>query len=290
MAELLAAGADVQARTKASRRYVLMCCARFTADSEGSTWIEQGGFTALHFAARSGDVDSAQLLMRHGAQLEALSAAKTTALVIAAQQGNTPAVRALLAGGANANAAEAGYPHFHWAAVRGNGEMVAVILAHKADPNARLKSATFQKEDNGGEYAFDKFLIGATPFALATRRGALDVMQLLSESGADVRIPLADGRSPLMLAAEGKSTGMVRLRLSQETLNKAVDLALQLGVAVNARDAEGNTALHVAARSRFNRIIELLAERGADLSARNIYALTPLGLALSAPENPAGGR
>lgn len=54
--------------------------------------------------------------------------------------------------------------------------------------------------------------------------------------------------------------------------------ALNLGVDVNARDAEQNTALHLATKHGHKNIMALLIKHGADLNAQNDYSSTPLHL------------
>ena len=113
---------------------------------------------------------------------------------------------------------------------------------------------------------------------------------------------LEDGTSPLSVtvaAAPGPGCNTGRDRRDRrldptETAAKikgederitldSVNLLLELGSDVNAVNETGDTALHAAAANRFNSVIQLLAERGANLEAKNKRGLTPLQIALQAP-------
>ena len=284
---LLETGADLHARTKSSRRHVLLCCQKSLGKTEGAVWIEQGGFTALLFAARHGAAASAALLVAAGAPIDDTGAAGTTPLVLAAQHGFHEVAAALLEMGADPDAAGAGQAALHWAALRGDREMVEILLAHGADPDVRLTRGSFLKHDRRA-FAFDKFLTGATPFVLAARRSDTDSMRLLEAAGADTSLPLRDGRTAAMVAAGGRTTGLRRLRLAEWQILETVRSALDLGVDANAASLSGDTALHVAAGSKFDSVVRLLAERGALVNARNRMGRTPLTVALAPPEAPDG--
>ena len=284
---LLDAGADLHARTKSSRRHVLLCCQKSLGKTEGTMWVEQGGFTPLLFAARHGDAASAARLLAAGAPIDGTAAVGTTPLIVAAEHGFHEVAALLLEKGADPDAAGAGQAALHWAALRGDRELVETLLAHGADPDVRLARGSLLKRDRRA-FAFDKFLVRATPFVLAARRSDTEVMRLLAAGGADTSLPLQDGRTAAMVAAGGRTAGLLRLRLAEGQILETVGSALALGVDVNAASLSGDTALHVAADSRFDSVIRLLAEHGALVNARNRMGQTPLAVALAPPEAPDG--
>ena len=187
---LLEAGADLYARTRSSRRHVLLCCQKSLGKTEGVVWVEQGGFTPLLFAARHGAAASAELLVAAGAPIDDTAAVGATPLVVAAQYGLNGVAAVLLEMGADPDAAGPGQAALHWAALRGDRELVEILLAHGANPNVRLTRGSFLKHDRRA-FAFDKFLIGATPFVVAARRSDTGIMRLLEAGGADTSLPAA---------------------------------------------------------------------------------------------------
>jgi ankyrin repeat protein len=117
-------------------------------------------------------------------------------------------------------------------------------------------------------------------------------MRALAGGGADTRTPLADGTTPLMAAA---GVGWVPLLSDRRTRTlsadvmaaeaaserrafEAVKVALEAGGDVNAVNAARETALHGAAAKGFVSVVQLLAEKGGDLSVRNRAGRTPTEL------------
>jgi len=283
---LLAAGADVHARSKSQSRVVLLCCPAWAGDPEGTVVIDQGGLTPLLFAALDGSVDSARRLLAAGADVDDAAAIGTSALVMAVHRGYRELATLLLAEGADPDAAGAGYTALHSAVLRGDEKMLEILLNSGADLNPRLANGTFLKRGSR-EYAFDKFLVGATPFLLAARAGDLGIMRRLAVAGADLSIPLEDGRTPLMLAAAAERTG-IRGRISEPAeprVLETVELLIELGADVKAVDGAGDTVVHVIARGRpgFDTVLQFLADQGAALQVANDQGQTPLMLALAPP-------
>ena len=146
--------------------------------------IPHGRDTALLFAARAGDLESAKLLVGAGANVNDADAWGVSATTMAAHAGFTDMVEWLLDRGADASAAAAGFAALHAAIMRRDTRMVSALLAHGADPNAPLKTWTPTRRSSR-DFNFAPELVGATPFWLAARFNEPDVMRLLLKHGAN---------------------------------------------------------------------------------------------------------
>ena len=97
------------------------------------------GMTALHWAARHGDLRTARRLLAAGADPETVTRlGRHTPLHVASRAGHAPVVAALLAHRANGEAlTSAGAAPLHFAAQSGNVDAVEALLAQGADPDVR---------------------------------------------------------------------------------------------------------------------------------------------------------
>ena len=193
-------GADVRAR---SREYTQTVTSEVTQRAGRETLnysVTRGGMTALLFAARSGDADSARLLVAAGADVNDALPDGASALIVAAHSGHRQVAMALLEKGANPNADGIGYTALHAAVLRSDVELVKALLARSADPNAPLTKGTPVRR-NSQDFELPKTLIGATPYALAAKFLEPEIMRALAAATADTRRPMTDGATPLMAAA-----------------------------------------------------------------------------------------
>jgi uncharacterized protein len=240
--------------------------------------IPHGGDTALMFAARVGDLESARLLVAAGANVNDADAWGVTATVLAAHSGFRNLVEFLLQHGADPNAAAAGFTALHEAIMRRDEAMVSALLDSGADPNMPLRTWTPTRRSST-DFHFEPAMVGATPFWLAARFAEPDVMRLLVKHGAD---PLFVHHSDEVVAKNGfthkteittalmAATGMgggtawVQAAGGREALTlEAVKLAVDLGVKVNAADTDGRTALDAAKALKYKSVVAFLIEKGA---------------------------
>eukprot|EP00698_Gefionella_okellyi_P025620 TRINITY_DN9445_c0_g1_i1.p1 TRINITY_DN9445_c0_g1~~TRINITY_DN9445_c0_g1_i1.p1 ORF type:complete len:1511 (-),score=407.47 TRINITY_DN9445_c0_g1_i1:142-4404(-) len=92
--------------------------------------------------------------------------------------------------------------------------------------------------------------------------------------------PAASSPAPFTLNEPIVDTPMVAAIKSGDDVLQKVSTLIQQGSDVNAADAEGTTALHVAARAGDRELVTLLLQRGANVNAGTRTGVTPLLLAI----------
>ena len=120
-------------------------------------------------------------------------------------------------------------------------------------------------------------------FAVLNRsNSSAAIITTLLEAGADMSLTTVDGTTPLMAAAGlGAATYTPRepRGLRSEGGEEAVRVLLAAGADINRVNEADFTALHGAAFRGLNEIVELLVENGADIDARDFRGRTPFRLA-----------
>lgn len=274
---LLANGADVHAR---SDTWTNVEAVPPHGQLEYNRAIPHGNDTALMFAARVGDLESARLLVAAGADVNDKDAWGVSALTLAAHSGFATLVEYLLEAGADPNAADAGFNALHEAIMRRDRRMVTALLVHGADVNAPLRTWTPTRRSSK-DWNFYPELVGATPFWLAARFNDPDVMRDLVGRGADPKFVhrveyIPDGPTlkrktevtTTLMAATGMGGGgaawVPPARAEREALMlDTVKLLVDYGVDVNAENPDGRTALDAATALKFESVIKFLTEKGA---------------------------
>jgi ankyrin repeat protein len=291
VAALLDASADVRARSRTYNQTVTSEVTQRAGREELNYTVPRGGSTPLLFAARSGDVESARLLLAAGADVNDALPDGTSALVLAAHSGHGAVASQLLAMGADPNAAAAGYTAMHAAVLRSDLDLVVALLRHGANPNARITKGTPVRRTSQ-DFELPATLIGATPYLLAAKYLELAIMEVLVAGGADPLLALKTGETPLMVATglgvDGQQDrrGLSVLdggKIPDESLVvEVVAAVVERGADINAVNREGNTALHGAALLGYDGVVQLLADRGAQLNVKNTRGQTPLAASMAA--------
>lgn len=271
----------------------------------------KGGFTALMFAAREGDLESARILLEAGARINETSPDYGSALVMASASGHQALSIFLLDKGADPDVADGfGLTALHYSLKEGikainmarpelpndpqwmlpnMPELVKSLLAHGANPNSRIGKG-FPPFDypvfgrSTGNSMPHLKQPGATPFFLAAASDDPSLLRLLVSKGADPRLATEEGTTPLMAAA-GLGRIHDRSKEEEEKALEAVKLAVELGNDVNASNMDGQTALHGAAYLGSNEIILYLVDKGAKLDPQDKYGQMPLDIASGDPRH-----
>ena len=126
---------------------------------------------------------------------------------------------------------------------------------------------------------------GTTAFMRAAKAGDVVVMRILLEGGADPALRRKDFSTALTLAATGRSSIDAPAVTGPSTVPgastiEAIKLCVQQGLDINAFNAAGQTALHIAAARGDNDVVKVLAANGAMLDLEDKQHRTPLDLAL----------
>ena len=167
--------------------------------------------------------------------LAPVSAAVDAPLADAAMRRDVDAVRGLIARGANLDAAHGdGMTALHWAAQRGDDEVVALLVDAGADVEARTRLGSH------------------TPLHVASRSAQVSVVRTLLMAGADASAVTTTGATALHFAAGSGSAGSVAALLDH-------------GADADAREPVwGQTPLMFAAAAARTEAIAVLLARGAD--------------------------
>lgn len=211
--------------------------------------------TALHCAAEDGQVETIEVLLDAGIDVNLPDYNGRSPLWCAAnsghasaQTGHTAAMCTLLDRGADVNFHDGTCTVlFEAVGFREPPEIVKVLLDYGANPNTPSVQ-------------------GSTPLHMAVLSSVSSIVQMLLDYGAAVDMPGLRGRTPLHVAAISRQDRLIRLLLDR-------------GATIDAQSSDGNTALHFATEKGEVQSITLLLANGAKLELTNDDGYTSLQIA-----------
>jgi uncharacterized protein len=212
------------------------------ANSEAETRV--GGVTPLILAARNGSSAMVNALLKGGADPSKATATGATPLISAATSGDVDAVKALIDGGADLNAREKtnGQTALMFAAWEDRGDAIRLLIARGAHPG--LSSFVM---------LLDEPMFDDDGLPVARKKGA--------QSGGNA---VMGGMTALLFAARDGNLD-------------AVEALVESGVDVNqVSGGDGSSAINVAIANGHYTVGKYLLDHGADPNLANLDGLTPL--------------
>ena len=207
------------------------------------------GRSPLHHAVRKADFRMAKMLLTRGAQPSLVDKGENTPLHVASIFGHVELCKMLISyGGDLYKKGQLGAIPIHIAAKEGHVSLLKMFCQHDVNPNIKLPCY------DGREKA---------ALHVACEEGHFDSVACLVETlNADPNLGDSEGETPLncCVLREYDPLGMK----SKEDYTEAVKVLLRNGAEANQRNGRGETALHLAARNEFHKIVELLLQAGVD--------------------------
>lgn len=261
---LIDQGNDVNKRTHDSRTYVFWAAYTGNLDlvnhliAKGAKLdlVDSHGYGPISFAAATGQGNTAiyDALIAGGADLkkEKDHHGKNALLVAASRAKDLKSIDYFIGKGLDINSTDdQGNGIFHYAAQSGNIDVVKALVE---------RGISTKKNEATGENAIF--------FASKGRESSTDLYNYLESLGLNANVRTKEGATPLH-----------NLARSSKDL-KAFDYFVKKGVDPNAVDAEGQTALLIAAGRNNLETVSYLAEKTKDIDHSNSKGQTALALAL----------
>ena len=254
------------------------------------------GMTAIHWAARHGDVDLIQMLVGARANLAALTRiGASPPLLLAAENGHVDAVRALLAAGADANAADAsGTTALMLAAAAGAPDSIRALLQAGADVHARdrVMERTALMFAAGNNRAAAIEVLARAGAAVGATTTVADLAELSQAGPARRQNPAQAPQRPLVGGVDrpyiynelvGATGGLASLHFAaRQGYAEAAGALLAAGADVNQVTAGDRTSpLLIAIINGHFDLAEMFISHGADVTRASAGGVTPLYAALN---------
>ncbi|HVX56211.1 MAG TPA: ankyrin repeat domain-containing protein, partial [Candidatus Saccharimonadales bacterium] len=274
-----------------------------------------GGMTAMLFSVREGCLEGVQTLVEHGAKLDLADPEGVTPLISSIFNDHFDVAKYLIEKGANVNKWDWWGRTPLYLAVDYNTlphggrpdqpaldetlpiDIIRILLEKGANPNAQLKLFPPYRS-TGNDRGLDTMIqVGTTPLLRAAKAFDAPAIKLLLEHGALVDLPNSAGWTPVVAASgmgsvDADTRGYYTTSDVQERCIAALDLLLAHGASVNQGAGRFRaTPLQGAAFWGWNKVVEYLLSKGADINGKDSRGYTAVDYAMGrAGGNSRGGQ
>ncbi len=234
------------------------------------------GTTALHWAVRLDDLESADMLIRAGARVSAPNRAGARPMQLAAMNGNAAMLERLIKAGADPNAP-----------LNQNGD-TALMMASRTGKTDAIKVLL----DNGAQVNTKETWGGTTALMWAVAERHSEAVRMLLYNGADVNarshfVAAANGRGfegrtpkapqPGQAAEEFASGYLTPLMFAAREGDVAsARLLVEVGAEVNSTGGDGKDALGLAIFNGNYEVASFLVDSKANVNQADTQGFTPL--------------
>ena len=274
-----------------------------------------GGMTALMFASREGCLECVVAMIDKGASVDLPDPEGVTPLIWAIWNTRFDVARYLILHGASVNRWDWWgrtplYLAVDYVTLPHGGrpdqpsldgtlpiDVVRLLLDKGADPNPQLKM-TAPLRATGNDRGLDPMLApGVTPLIRAAKAFDVDSMKALLDHGADITLTTARNMTATLAASGMGSTdadtrGYFVTSDVQDRAIAALDLMFSHGGPINGKAGQfDQVPLHGAAFWGWNKVVEYLLQKGADINLADSRGYTAVDYAMGrAGGNSRGGQ